>query len=220
MQGSAILRCLPAAILASLTLASIAVYGSPASTHATYEIVADGMCCQGCAKKVAAKLYTAPGVINVKADVPARRVTITAKPSPKLTLEKLWSAVEKAKGKPSRLTTSDAVYSLQWPEQIEGHGAVAANSYTILVADMHDMELAQKVARQLRAVEGIESLSVDLKQGTMLIKPAANTQLSPWTLVTAVNQAGQSARAVTGPYGRLTVEPVMQHAVRSAALTR
>ena len=76
------------------------------------QIVADDMCCKGCAQKVAAQLYAAPGVTSVQADVPNRLVTVTAKPSPKLTVERLWQAVEQGKGGPSKLVTPQATYVL------------------------------------------------------------------------------------------------------------
>src|SRR5262245_10993163 len=69
------------------------------------QIVADDMCCNGCAQKIGAQLYAAPGVTAVDADVPNRLVVVTAKPSSKLTAERLWAAVEKGNGGPSKLIT-------------------------------------------------------------------------------------------------------------------
>jgi copper chaperone CopZ len=207
-----------AALVASIGLSNaIALGASPA--NATYEIIADGMCCQGCAKKVAAQLYAAPGVINVQADVPTRKVTITAKPSPKLTLEKLWNAVEKAKGKPSQLATSQAVYTLMLPDQLKPEEQPAPGVYTLLVADMHDMKQAERIADQLRPIRGIESFSVDLAQGALFVKPAPHIQLSPWALAAAAEQAQESVVALAGPFGRIRIEPVAQQPA-SAVLSR
>jgi copper chaperone CopZ len=217
MQGCAFLRSFSlAALIAGIGLEGATGQAAPNAANATYQIVADGMCCQGCAKKVAAQLYTAPGVMNVTADVPNRLVTITAKPSPKLTLEKLWKAVEQAKGKPSQLTTSDATYTLIAPDQLKPEEKPPAGVYALLVADMHDMPRAEKVAGQLRAVRGIESLNVDLAGGVLLVKPAAKVKLSPWALVAAAQQAEESPVAVTGPFGRISIEPVTQQAARAA----
>lgn len=209
-----------AALVAALGLLSAVSNAAPNAGHATYQITAEGMCCQGCAKKVAAQLYTAPGVINVKADVAKRTVTVTAKPSPKLTLEKLWQAVDKAKGNPTRLTTVGAVYTMTRPEQLQPEEQAAEGVYTVFVADMRDMKQAEQLAGQLRTIHGIESLSVDLTQGALIVKPAAKVQLSPWALIAAVGQAHQSVLAVTGSYGRLTIEPLTQQATRAAMSPR
>lgn len=185
---------------------------SPATT--TFQIVGDGLCCEGCAKKVAAQLYTAPGVINVQADVSTHTVTITAKPSPKLTLEKLWDAVEKAKGKPTQLTTSHAIYSLTRLEQLSAEEQVAEGDYAIEIAGMHDRPGAEQVARSLQAIRGIERMSVDLAKGALLLTSAPKTQLSPWALAAAIGQGEQVAASITGPHGRLTIDPIEQQAVR------
>lgn len=207
-----------AALAASIGLSNAIAFGA-GPTNATYEIIADGMCCQGCAKNVAAQLYAAPGVINVQTDVPTRTVTITAKPSPKLTLEKLWNAVEKAKGKPSQLATSQAVYKLTPTDQLKPDEHPAAGVYTLLVANMHDMKQVERIVAQLRPIRGIESYSVDLAQGALFVKPAPNVQLSPWALAAAVGQAEQSPVAVAGPFGRIRIEPVAQQAA-PAVLSR
>ncbi len=191
-----------------------------AAPNVTYQIVADGMCCQGCAKKVAAQLYTAPGVTNVKADVPNRLVTITAKPSPKLTLEKLWKAVEQAKGKPSRLTTPHAIYTLARLDQLKAADQPAAGVYTLFIADLHDMQRAENVAGHLRAIRGMESLSVDLAQGALQVTPTAKVELSPFALVAAAEQAEELAVAVTGPFGRISIEPVTEQAAGAVLSSR
>lgn len=207
-----------AALAVSIGLSNAAACGATA-TNATYEIIADGMCCQGCAKNVAAQLYTAPGVTDVTTDVSTRKVTITAKTSPKLTLEKLWNAVEKAKGKPSQLATSQAVYTLTPLDQLKPEEQPAAGVYTLLIAGMHDMKQAERVAAQLRPIRGIESFSVDLAQGALFVKPVPDVQLSPWSLAAATDQAEETAVTVAGPFGRVRIEPVAQRPA-SAVLSR
>jgi copper chaperone CopZ len=65
--------------------------------------VVDDMHCAACAKKIAAKLYGVPGVIDVVTSVPDNTATITPQrlkqPSPRA----LWEAVEKAGFKPLKL---------------------------------------------------------------------------------------------------------------------
>ena len=221
MQGTASLRrIVSTALCAALLFVPNVSFAAPRSEYATYQIVAKGMCCQGCAKKVASQLFAAPGVVDVKADVPNRTVTVTAKPSPKLTLEKLWSAVEKGKGEPSQLTTSEAVYTLTRPEQLKDAAASSTSVYAVHVANMHDMQQAERIAAHLKAIRGIESLSVDLEQGVLLVKAAAKVQLSPWALSGAVGQAGESAVAVNGPHGEFTIDAVTEQATRSIPVAR
>ena len=208
--------CLTTTGLTSMAFAQSA--GTPATV--TYQIKADAMCCQGCAKKVAAQLYAAPGVINVKADVPNRIVTVTAKPSQKLTVEKLWYAVEQGKGGPSQLSTAIATYTLTPTDQLKPEERANGGQYTLLIADMHEMAQAQKVAGQLRAVRGIEDLSVDLDKGAMFVKPAAKANLSLFALAAAVEQAEESVVSVTGPYGRLSMASTEEASARAAMSPR
>lgn len=172
---------------------------------ATYTIVADGMCCQGCAKKVAAKLYAAPGVMSVKANVADRTVTVTAKSSAKLTLERLWQAVEQGKGEPSQLTTRDAVYTLTRSESLKAEEQPPAGVYVILISELGDMARAEKVAERLRTLRGIEALSVDLASGALHVKAHPKVTLSPWALAALASQSGETVSAVTGPHGRLEI---------------
>ena len=83
------------------------------------QIVAPAMCCKGCAQ-VAAQTVHSTGRFHVEAR-PRRAtlVTVTFKPSPKLTLGGLWLAAEKADGKPSKLVTPQATFTLQRPEQLK-----------------------------------------------------------------------------------------------------
>ncbi|HEX2474232.1 MAG TPA: heavy-metal-associated domain-containing protein, partial [Lacipirellulaceae bacterium] len=99
-------------ILAATISANDCCSAAQEHVYINVQITADDMCCQGCAQKVAAQLYAAPGVTTVATDVPNRTVKVTAKPSAKLTLERLWRAVEKGKGGPSKLVTAQATYTL------------------------------------------------------------------------------------------------------------
>jgi copper chaperone CopZ len=171
----------------------------------TVEIIADEMCCASCAKKVAAQLYTAPGVLNVKATVSTRTVIVTAKPSPKLTLERLWTAVEKGQGKPSRLTASGVVYTLTRPDALPAAEQAPTGAYVLRIADLTARQSAERVHEVLRGVRGIGKVSVDAAQNALVVEPTSGVTLSPWMLMGVVMQAKEQPLAITGPHGRLAV---------------
>lgn len=170
------------------------------------QIVADYMCCQGCAQKVAAQLYAAPGVTSVEADVPNRLVTVTAKPSPKLTVERIWFAVEKGKGGPSKLVTADVTYVLIRPDKLKPEQRLPVGQYSLEVRSMQDKEVAQKIANQLHAIRGVENVSVNIAQRTLFVRTANGAFLSPFALATAADRAQSEPIAIGGPYGVMTIE--------------
>jgi len=185
------------------------------------QIVADEMCCHGCAQKVAAQLYAAPGVRSVEADVPSRVVTITAKRSPKLTLERLWSAVEKGKGSPSKLMTSQATYALKRSASLKPDQRATSGRYSLTVLTMTNKESAQQIANNLYAVRGVKGVSVDVAKRTLFVESAAKTILSPWNLAAAVESAHHEPTAILGPHGLLTIErPVSADSETAVRSTR
>jgi copper chaperone CopZ len=170
------------------------------------QIVVDGMCCQGCAQKIAAQMYAVPGVHNVEANVPNHVATVTFKPSPKLTLERLWLAAEKGDGKPSKLVTSEATYTLQRPEQLQLAEPLAPGRFWVVAASLESREHAQRIAKQLYAVRGVKTVQIDMQQRMFFLESATPAPVSPWSLASAVAQAGNSAESITGPHGVLTIE--------------
>ncbi len=170
------------------------------------QIVADDMCCKGCAQKVAAQLYSAPGVTSVQVDVPNRLVTVTAKPSPKLTVERLWQAVEQGKGGPSKLVTSQATYVLFRAESLPTEQRLPTGRYSLEIETMQDKDFAQKIANQLYAVRGVQDVGVDIEQRKLFVQSMNGSVLSPWALATAAERAQGQPIAVAGPYGVLTIE--------------
>lgn len=181
------------------------------------QIVADEMCCNGCARKIAAQLYAAPGVTSVEADVPTRTLTITAKASPKLTLAKLWSAVEKGKGVPSKLVASDATYVLKNSANLKPEQRSAGNRYSLTVHTMTTREGAQQIANRLYGIRGVKSVSVDLAKRTLYVSPAETVVLSPWRLAAAVERAEHQPTAVLGPHGLLTIKRAAKAEAETAA---
>lgn len=197
-----------AIVLLSFTASGISTARPVVAAEAvTYEITADEMCCAGCAKKIAAQLYTAPGVSNVKANVAGRTVTITAKPSPKLTMEKLWTAVEKGKGKPSKLISPAATYTLTPLEPATQQAS--AGVYTVVVVDLKANGVAEKVGRELQTIRGVKTVVLHLDQDALVVESHPGVQLSPFALASAVERSGQQPSAIVGSYGQLTIEPSM-----------
>ena len=183
----------------------ISIQNAAAAESLSIQIIADDMCCAGCAKKVAAQLYTAPGVTDVKANVAARSVVITAKPSRSLTMEKLWNAVEKGKGKPSKLVVAGVTYTLTRPDAL-GAEEQTPGVYRLVVADMQAHQSAEKVAKFVQAIRGVSNISLDAPHDALVVTPAVGASLSPWALAGAAQQAQEQPLSVAGPFGRLTIE--------------
>ena len=190
--------------LIALTLG--ACFQTASAEVATFEITADEMCCAGCAKKVAAQLYTAPGVTNVTANVAARTVMVTANSHPKLTLEKLWNAVEKGKGMPSRMNYNGVVYTLTRSAAMNADQQSTTRSYALVIADLQQSQSADRIAKVLYGIRGVSKVSVDAANDTLIVEPAGGVAFSPWLLMTAVQQAQAQPLVITGPYGRFTIE--------------
>jgi copper chaperone CopZ len=186
------------------------------SARIEVQIIADDMCCQGCAQKVAAQLYAAPGVSDVRADVSKRLVTITAKPSPKLTLERLWRAVEKGKGAPSKLITAQATYTLTKTEQLPAAERLAPGEYAIEFAEFATGDL-QATAAHLRHKLSAQHVDVDQSRRTLIIQTARNEAISEWALLRVVKESGQAPVRLAGSFGSLMIEYAAERRGRSAA---
>ncbi len=185
--------------------------------HIEVQIIADDMCCKGCAQKVAAQLYAAPGVTAVVADVPKRIVKITAKPSPKLTLERLWRAVDQGKGAPTKLITAQATYSLTKPEQLPTSERLAPGHYVIKILESRDAAAVQRIINHLQSMPGVQHVDADMSQHIVTIQTAVEVPLSEWALVRVVKQSAQTPVRVSGPFGRLTIEYANQSQHQTAA---
>jgi copper chaperone CopZ len=170
------------------------------------QIVCDDMCCDGCAQTIAAQLYAAPGVTKVEPNLPTRVVTITAKASPKLTLEKLWLAAEQGKGGPSKLVGPNATYALIRPESLKPEQRWPAGKYFVVTRSLEDKEKAQSIADQLHTVRGVESIQIDMAQRALFIQSVSNSELSPWALLAAAERAQADPQAIGGPFGAFIIE--------------
>lgn len=197
----------PLALLAAVVApALLGASHARAADVATYEITADDMCCQGCAKKIAAQLYTAPGVMNVAANVESRLVTVTAKPSPKLTADRLWNAVEKGKGKPSRLVAGGSTVSLVRPDQLDAATRAADGRYVIAVTPTADADAVARLSSAIQAMKGVQTVTLLQDKSQLIVESSKGVQLSPWPMLSGAQQLGLTPTSVTGPFGRLTLE--------------
>jgi copper chaperone CopZ len=177
------------------------------------------MCCQGCVQKVAAQLYALPGITSVQGDVPKRIVTITGKPSPKVTLERIWQAVEKGKGGPSKLVSRSATYTLTKAEKVKPEERLATGQYRLEVAALPNDGEAKAITEQLYRIQGIDKVGVDLAQRTLAIHTSSSPAISPWVLVGAAERAHSQPMTVAGPFGVLSIERTIA-ATKPAATAR
>lgn len=88
-----------AAALSVLALGQAVLATNPGQTS----IIVPDLDCNGCAKKVAAKLYAVPGVGAVSYTLEGKAVFVAPKDQQFLSPRALWEAVEKAGKHPTRL---------------------------------------------------------------------------------------------------------------------
>ncbi len=169
------------------------------------QILAEEMCCKGCAQKVAGQLYAAPGVTAVDADLESKTVVITVSSQKKrATLEQLWQAVAAGEGGPSKLTTTDATFTFVPSKTLAGNSSPPKGTTYVVVDNLHCKDCAQKIATQLYTIPGVSEVSADMKQNTMVIK-SNDQDLSLWTLIGAVTNANERPMAILGASGRMDI---------------
>lgn len=88
------------ALAGSLVLAATAFAQTPV-TYTTIRV--HNMHCDACAKKIARKLYTVPGVVEVRADVAKNIAYVVPQKEKNLSPRTLWESVEAAGFKVARL---------------------------------------------------------------------------------------------------------------------
>lgn len=195
------------AIGAVATMAASGQAAPPTPGLESVQIVAEAMCCKGCARKVSGQLYAARGVRDVGVEMSTHTITVSL-PSPNATtLGQLWEAVEKGEGGPTKLVTAEATYSLVRPDA-EGGSLPEPSTQppTIVIDNLHCKGCAKKIAAQLYAVKGVTKVSVDLERETLYVESRPNMTPSPWRLIGAVRNARERPLAVSGPYGTLAIE--------------
>jgi copper chaperone CopZ len=199
------LRSIP--FVLAVAVAQVA-HGQPSAPPGVLkvQIVCNDMCCDGCAQTIAAQLYAAPGVTKVESDVPNKLVTITAKASPKLTLERLWTAAEQGKGGPSKLVGPAATYTFTKAESLKPEQRWPAGKHFVVIRALADKEKAQLIADQIHTIRGVESIQIDMQQRALFINTASDVTLSPWAVLAAVEKASADPHVVGGSYGVFVVE--------------
>lgn len=193
-----------AAVLATLGGVGYSPTANAEQAATKVQIYSDGISCKGCAQKVAAELYTLPGVSNVETDLATHTAVVTFTPSSKTTLANLWQAAE-GHGKTSKLVTPQATYTLQRPDQLKLAEPLAPGRYWIVAKGLTTNEAAQKIAKQLQSVRGVKTVQADIASRTLFVESSSESLL-PWDLVSAVEQAGDLLLSITGPHGVLNIE--------------
>ena len=208
------------ALLVSLATigATTFVQAGPKQAHIEQvQIVAEKMCCEGCARKTSGQLYAARGVRDVSVDLKSHTLTV-ALPQPNASmLGQLWHAVEQGDGGPTKLVTTEATYTLIRPKVGENQSQQqqAKLPLSIVVDNLHCKGCAKKIAAQLYAVKGVTKVSVDMERETLFVEARPETQLSPWRLIDAVTQAQERPIAVNGPYGSLAIKWATERAPKN-----
>ena len=168
------------------------------------QIVAADMCCQGCVQKVSAQLYAALGVTEVNANLESRTVVVTVSRKKGATLGQLWQAVAAGKGGPTKLTTNDSAFTLTLPEALDKSQHLPETTSYVVVENLNYEGRAQKIANQLYKTHGVEKVSADAQQNTLIV--TSKQALSPWALIGAVASAQERPVAIVGAYGKLSIE--------------
>ena len=181
------------------------------------QVIAEKMCCKGCAQKVSGQLYTLKGVKSVGVDLSTHTVNVTL-PSPSATtLGRIWHAVEQGEGGPTSLSTSTAAYQIVRPQNEQELRAVQQMGATqhIVIDNLHCKGCAQKIAAQLCALKGVTKVSVDMERETLIVETNPKTPVSPWLVIDAVSAAKERPVAIRGNYGTLAITWATEAAPKS-----
>jgi|GEM_PF-1184434 len=182
--------------------------GHAATPQGAYQvqIIAEDMCCKGCAQKVAGQLYAAPGVTAVDANLKTKTVVVTVSQQKGATLEQLWQAVAAGEGGPTKLTTADATFTFARPESSADNQTLPKGTTYVVINNLHCKGCAQKIAAQLYTIRGVNKVSADMKQNILIVTNKNGQDLSPWALIGAVTAAKERPVAIIGAYGRMSIE--------------
>ncbi|WP_442483376.1 cation transporter [Aeoliella sp. SH292] len=172
------------------------------------QVVAEKMCCAGCARKVSSQIYTVRGVRSVSVDLATHTVSIEHGQLSAPVLGQIWNAVQVADGGPVTMTTGEATYRLTVPEDpkaIEAHRRMG-KSQQISFVELKDPQQAQLVASKLQEITGVAKVSVDMPSQTITVD-VADKPISPWSMLQVIRAAGATPAAFLGNYGTLAIEP-------------
>jgi hypothetical protein len=147
-----------------------------------------------------------------------RRSSRCPKPTAKLTLERIWQAVEKGKGRPSKLVTRQATYVMSPQQSLKPEQRLPAGRYSLLMSSIENRDTAQRVADELYKIGGVQRVSVDIAQSTFFVQSANGVSISPWALATAAERAQGEPVSIGGPYGLLTIERPVESKAAAAGV--
>ena len=196
----------PFIILAAIGTSSDVEAAAPPARDGQVQIVAEKMCCKGCAQKVSGQLYAARGVKTVKVDLKKKIVSVFLPQPNAAMLGQLWHAVEQGEGGPTKLVTTEATYTLIPAVPQRGTRQPQQSVLTIVIDNLHCKGCANKIAAQLYALKGVTKVSVDMKKEMMFVQTSPNAKVSPWQVINAVAQADERPLAVIGPHGKLAIK--------------
>ena len=181
------------------------------------QVIAEKMCCKGCAQKVSGQLYTLKGVKSVGVDLSTHTVNVTLPTPSATTLGRIWHAVEQGDGGPTSLSTSTAAYQIVRPQNEQELRAVQQMGATqhIVIDNLHCKGCAQKIAAQLYALKGVTKVSVDMERETLIVETNPKTPVSPWLVIDAVSVAKERPVAIRGNYGTLAISWATEAAPKS-----
>ncbi|MAT73134.1 MAG: hypothetical protein CMJ58_26920 [Planctomycetaceae bacterium] len=196
-----------AVVIAAASSTGFAQSPAPHLGVGEVQVIAEKMCCKGCAQKVSGQIYALKGVKSVEVDLSTHSVDITLPPPSATTLGRIWHAVEQGDGGPTSLSTSTAAYQLVRPQDEQEWLAAKQMGATqhVAIENLHCKGCAQKIAAQLYALKGVTKVSVDMERETLIVETNPKTAVSPWVVIDAVSQAKERPVAVRGNYGTLAI---------------
>lgn len=195
-------RCWAVASAVALSMVAGDVLAAAPAPMQTVEIVAEGMCCQNCARKVSGKLYTARGVRSVTTDVPTHAVTVQSPQAGETYLGTLWDAVAAGGGAPTSLTTNDATFRLV-PAEVQ---ATQSQSTTVHVSGLDSEARVQRLAEPFAAIEGVTAVGFDRDHQALVVTTAQGRRLNPWAAVEIAIRVGEHPDKISDANGTLSVE--------------
>jgi copper chaperone CopZ len=166
-------------------------------------IVVEEMHCKGCARKIAAKLYTVPGVKSVGVSMKSRTLSVTSQQGHALSYLLLAEAVEKANDHALRIVGPMGAYQRTYVDSSSAESKVSSVT-SVTVEDLNSPADEQKITAALHALSGVHKVEFDRSTNKLTLTTQPEATLSPWRIWEAVEQGGSHAILIRGPQGSLS----------------
>ncbi|MEO2047135.1 MAG: heavy metal-associated domain-containing protein [Pirellulales bacterium] len=166
-------------------------------------IVVEEMHCKSCARKIAAKLYTVPGVKSVSVSVKTKTLTITSQQGRSLSLRQLAEAVEKAKNRALRIVGPMGAYEYSCVDSKPSNSQTLPLT-SVIVEEMSSELSAQRIIKQLVALQGVSKVEVERSAKKLIVTIQPQAKITPWSIWEAVEKGGSHAVLISGPQGTLS----------------